>query len=441
MPKWILYSVILLSLGGYYIIGYHTERSDFRQLISLYSALFLCSYIILKNKSQINLNLLIYTSLIFRFCLLFSIPALSDDFYRFLWDGRIQQLQFNPFDYTPRQLLVQSSDTFLVELFPKLNSPDYYSVYPQLCQSIFNLAAWIGQDSLLNNIIVLKSFILLAETGSIFLLLKLLQAYNIDQKQALIYALNPLVIVELSGNIHFEAFMISFFLLAVWLMMNRKVYLSAAALSLAIQAKLLPLIALPLLFSKTGVRKALYYSAICLLMTVVMSLGTINSFERISNIMQSLNLYYGKFEFNGGLYNLFRTIGWHILGYNPIQIVTKILFLMSLTGMIWVYFKSTDLLSGFFLLLSIYLGFSAIVHPWYLCPLIALTPFVNYRFVLIWSALIPLSYFTYSKFPYSENSYLVALEYLSVAYFLIREYSAFRSEPIQHKNPEGLRNS
>lgn len=441
MPKWILYSVLLFSLGGYYLIGYHTERSDFPKLISLYSGLFLCSYIILKNKTHINLNLLLYASLIFRFCLLFSIPVLSDDFYRFLWDGRIQQLHFNPFDYTPRQLLAQSSDTFLIELFPKLNSPDYYSVYPQLCQSIFNLAAWIGQDSLLNNVIVLKLFILLSETGSIFLLLKLLKAYNIDQKLALIYALNPLVIVELSGNIHFEAFMISFFLLAVWLIINRKVYLSAAALSLAIQAKLLPLIALPLLFRKTGARKTIYYSAICLLMTVVMSLGTINSFERISNILQSLNLYYGKFEFNGGLYNLFRSIGWYIQGYNPIDLVTKILFLMSLTGMIWVYFKTSDLLSGFLLVLTIYLGFSAIVHPWYLCPLIALTPFVNYRFTLIWSALIPLSYFAYSKFPYSENGYLIALEYLIVAYFLIRECRAFRSEPIRHKNPEELQNS
>lgn len=441
MPKWILYSILLLSLGGYFLMGYHTERSDFPQLISLYGGLFLGSYILFREKTQINLNLLIYASLIFRFSLLFAIPELSDDFYRFLWDGRIQQLNINPFDYTPRQLLAQNSDTFLIELFPKLNSPDYYSVYPQLCQSVFNLAAWIGQDSLLNNIIVLKSFILMSEAASIVLLLKLLNRYNIDPGQVLIYALNPLVIIELSGNIHFEAFMISFFLLAVWLMINRKVYLSAAALSLAIQAKLLPLIALPLLFRKAGLKKTIYYSAICMLMTAVMSLGTMNSFERISNIQQSLNLYYGKFEFNGGLYNLFRSIGWYIQGYNPIQLVTKVLFLMSLTGMIWVYFKTSDLLSGFFWVLTIYLGFSAIVHPWYLCPLIALTPFVNYRFTLIWSALIPLSYSAYINLPYKENGYLIALEYIIVFYFLIREFRAFKSEPIQHKNPEELQNS
>lgn len=441
MPKWILYSILLLSLGGYFLIGYHTERSDFPQLISLYGGLFLCSYILFKEKAQINLNLLICASLIFRFSLLFAIPELSDDFYRFLWDGRIQQLHINPFDYTPRQLLAQSSDSFLIELFPKLNSPDYYSVYPQLCQSIFNLAAWIGRESLLNNIIVLKSFILISETASIVLLLKLLNRYNIDQRQVLIYALNPLVIIELSGNIHFEAFMISFSLLAIWLLIDRKIHLSAAALSLAIQAKLLPLIALPLLLKKTGLKKTVYYAIICLSMTMVMSLININSFDRISNILQSLNLYYGKFEFNGGLYNLLRTAGWYILGYNPIQIVTKILFIISLTGMIWVYFKTRDIISGFFWVLTIYLGFSAIVHPWYLCPLIALTPFVNYRFILIWSALIPLSYSAYIKLPYNENGYLIALEYIIVFCFLISEYRALRHEPIQHKNPEELRNS
>jgi uncharacterized membrane protein len=63
-----------------------------------------------------------------------------------------------------------------------------------------------------------------------------------------IYALNPLVIIELTGNLHFEAVMIFFTLLSVWLLVTNKWILASLALTLAISAKLLPIIFLPLLF-------------------------------------------------------------------------------------------------------------------------------------------------------------------------------------------------
>lgn len=440
MPKWIFYSLLFLSLGAYILIGYHIDRSDFPLLISVYTGLFLAAYILIKNGHRYNLNLLLSVSVIFRLCLLFSIPALSDDFYRFLWDGRIQQLNFNPFDYTPRQLLYQSSDVFLQQIFPLLNSPDYFSVYPQLCQSIFWLASWVGRDDILVNIIVLKSIILLSEISTILLLKKLLNTLNLDKYLVLIYALNPLVIIELTGNIHFETLMISFFLLTAWLIMKNKTSYSALALSLAIQAKLLPLISFPLLIRKLGLTGTIKYGVLCLIITIVISTGTINSFERISNISKSLNLYYGTFEFNAGIYTLFRSVGWWILGYNPINIVSKILFVLSVAGMTWIYLKNKDLLSGFFWLLTVYLAFSAIVHPWYLCPLIALTPFVKYRFTVLWSALIPLSYITYTTIPYRENILQIAVEYSLVAGFFIYEYRRIKESNLR-KNPEGLRNN
>lgn len=440
MPKWIFYSLLSLSIGAYILIGYHIDRSNFPLLISVYSGLFLVAYILIKNGHRYNLNLLLSVSVIFRLCLLFSIPALSDDFYRFLWDGRIQLLNFNPFDYTPRQLLSQSSDVFLHRIFPLLNSPDYFSVYPQLCQSIFGLASWIGQDDVLVNIIVLKSIILLSEISTILLLKKLLNTLNIDKYLVLIYALNPLVIIELTGNIHFEALMISFFLLAAWLIVKNKTSYSTLALSLAVQAKLLPLISFPLLIRKLGLTGTLKYAVLCLIITIVISMGTINSFERISNISKSLNLYYGTFEFNAGIYTLFRSVGWWILGYNPINLVSKILLVLSVAGMTWIYLKKSDLLSGFFWLLTVYLAFSAIVHPWYLCPLIALTPFVRYRFAVLWSALIPLSYITYITIPYRENIPQIAVEYSLVTGFFIYEYWKMKESNLR-KNPEELRSN
>ena len=132
MPKLTLYSLLILSLAGYILMGYFIERPNFELLITVYCSLFLISFLILNNKEAYPFKVLLFSGLLFRFCLIFSTPALSDDFYRFIWDGRIQQLGFNPFDFTPRQFLNHNSDSFLNQLFPYLNSPDYYSVYPQL---------------------------------------------------------------------------------------------------------------------------------------------------------------------------------------------------------------------------------------------------------------------------------------------------------------------
>jgi len=216
-------------------MGYYIERSNFPILIIVYSSLFLIAYILQKNSRPDHFRILLLSGILFRFCLIFSIPALSDDFYRFVWDGRIQQLGINPFDFTPAEFIKQHADPLLHQIFPNLNSPDYYSVYPQICQSIFKIASAIGGDSLYQTVVILKSAIFLSELGTILLLKKLLSARTNAESLQLIYILNPLVIIELSGNIHFEAFMIFFMLLAVWLINNQRYISSAGALSLAVQ--------------------------------------------------------------------------------------------------------------------------------------------------------------------------------------------------------------
>ena len=416
-----MYSLLILSIAGYVLIGYFIERSNFELLITVYSSLFLLSYLILKNKRHYNFKVLLLSGVLFRFCLIFSTPALSDDFYRFFWDGRIQQLGFNPFDFTPRQFLNQNSDAFLSQLFPYLNSPDYFSVYPQLSQILFNIVSVIGKDSLQTNLIAMKSIILITEIGTLYLLSKLANNRKQDPSHLLIYLLNPLVIIELTGNIHLEAFMIFFFLLAVMLFDKQRFIGSATALSLSIQTKLLPILAVPFLIKKIGIKKTIGYGLICLLITVFISIGSINTSERLAHITESLNLYYGKFEFNGGIYLFFRSIGWTVMGYNPIAILSKLMILFTLAGILIVYLKESDMLSGFFWALIIYLGFAAIIHPWYLTPLVALSMFVKFRFILVWSALIPLSYISYKTLPYSENYWITGVEYLIVMGYLLWE--------------------
>jgi hypothetical protein len=183
----------------------------------------------------------------------------------------------------------------------------------------------------------------------------------------------------------------------------------------------LPILAIPFLIQKIGIKKTIGYGLVCLLITACISIGSIDTSERLAHIAESLNLYYGKFEFNGGIYLFFRSIGWVVLGYNPIAILSKLMIVFTLAGILFVYLKESDMLSGFFWALIIYLGFAAIIHPWYLTPLVALSVFIRFRFILVWSALIPLSYISYKTLPYSENYWITGLEYLIVMGYLLWE--------------------
>ena len=136
------------------------------------------------------------------------VPNLSDDYLRFIWDGRLLAHGYNPYLYLPTQLVhtaLGSSAGLTDSLFQGLNSPRYFTVYPPLNQAFFGLAAWLFPTNLLGTIISLRIPILLADLGSIYLLAKLLRRFGKNPNLSLLYGLNPLVILELTGNLHFEA--------------------------------------------------------------------------------------------------------------------------------------------------------------------------------------------------------------------------------------------
>ena len=233
------------------------------------------------------------------------------------------------------------------------------------------------------------------------------------------------MIIELTGNIHFEAVMI-FFVLLTALLLSRSYFLAAVpTLTLAIQAKLLPLVAIPLLIKRFGLIKAGIFGLFCLLTLWLSSPLLWSGLGKLEHLLSSLSLYYGKFEFNGSLYSVFNAIGWWIAGYNPIWWVSKLMLVLTLTLFALVYYRKPEFLSGFFYLMSVYFLCSAVVHPWYLAILVALSPFVPWRFPLAWSAFIPLTYVTYSTKPYQQNYWLVGIEYAIVFGVLLYELNRY----------------
>ena len=247
----------------------------------------------------------------FRVGLIFCLPNFSDDFYRFVWDGRLLVEGQNPFDFLPGDWMATLDASATAKwqgLYDQMNSRPYYSVYPPVLQSVFWLSAKLTGGDLYWSVAIMKSFVVMAEGLSIWVLVKLLKHWNLPRKQALLYALNPLVIMELTGNLHFEAFMICFLLAAIWLLTNHRVWAAAPVLALSIGSKLLPVLIFPFLIRRMKVKRLTHGRFLAFgALTFVLCLGMfalLLDLENLPHFQESVRHYFQKFEFNGGLYYL-----------------------------------------------------------------------------------------------------------------------------------------
>ncbi len=406
----IIFSTLLIWLG------YFTPRQSFGQLFGLYSALFVLYIFLIKTIK--NAREIIFMGIFFRLLLLFSIPALSDDFYRFVWDGRLFLNGLNPYTILPSKF-IQSTDFQRVisdkSIFQHLNSPHYYTVYPPLNQFIFSISSWLSQGDLFKNILWLRVFILLAEIGT----LMSMSDKPTDASVGL-YAFNPFIILELTGNLHFEALVI-FFLALAYKVVKKNLFLSAFFFACAVSTKMLPLIFIPLIINHLGLKKGLIYTSMVGIFTLLFFAPFIDMML-IEKLFSSVNLYFQKFEFNASIYYLVRAIGFKIYGYNIIGIAGKTMAFLTFSGICFISWKSKNLFLVALGVLTFYFAMATTVHPWYVSTLVAITVFTKFRYPIIWSYLIFLSYATYQTDLYQENLWLVALEYLIVFGVMIDEF-------------------
>ncbi|CAN5912839.1 DUF2029 domain-containing protein [soil metagenome] len=416
---WKVYALVLLSFLSYLSLGYLTTRTEFYQLLGLFGLAFAGYYFLLKSPLPTRQGLGL--SLLFRLVLLFAVPALSDDYFRFVWDGRLVVHGESPFAYLPAHYVETGRLQPLgltAELYQNLNSPHYYSVYPPVCQVVFWLAVLFSPDSILGSVVVMRVILLLAEAGTFILGTRLLPLLGLPSRQVLWYALNPLVIVELSGNLHFEALMIFFLLGALYLLLRHRFWLAALSFGLAVGVKLLPLMLLPFLFGRL---RSGPFVLFCTLVggTVLLLFVPFLSLEIIGNLLSSVDLYFRKFEFNASFYYLARWLGFQFYGYNPIARLGPLLSLIVLFTTLYLAYRHRQapriLLPHHWLLaLTLYLLLSTTVHPWYLTTLVALAMFTPWRYLMVWSGMVVLSYGAYRTADYEENLWLVALEYAVV---------------------------
>ena len=427
---------LLLSGGAYAGLAYATPRADFGQLAGLFGVALLAYAWLLR--SRLPMRWALGTALLFRLLWLPAAPAFSDDVHRFRWDGLLVANGVSPFRFRPDEIIADGARTAipaegprnivlpkLQQLYRLINSPHYYSVYPPVCQAIFGAAARLFPNSATGFAVGLRLVILAAEAGTAWLLLALLPALGAPPERAMRYLLHPLVIVELTGNLHFEGIALCFLLLALWLLSRQRWAVSAVAMGLGVATKLLPLLALPLLVRRLGWRRFASYTALSL-GTVGLLFGPFVSAELLGNISQSLRLYFRNFEFNASIYYLLRPVGYWLTTYNQITVLGPLLALGSgLAGLTLAWREQRPRLATLphmlLLVLTTYYILATTVHPWYLTLLIGLSALSRFRYPLVWGGLAMLSYSAYRTSAYTENLWLVGAEYAGTLLVMVWE--------------------
>ena len=173
--------LVLSSALFYFSFAYDLVRTDYTKLIMLYVALFFFFYKLIQL-TKYNLKFLTWVAFGFRAVFILAIPNLSQDFYRFIWDGRMILEGINPYLFTVESFI--SNGEFPVtqaqELYAGMGelNASHYSNYPPINQLCFVIAGLFAGKSILGSAIVMRLIIIAADFGTLYYGNKLLEKLN-----------------------------------------------------------------------------------------------------------------------------------------------------------------------------------------------------------------------------------------------------------------------
>lgn len=419
-----LYSLIFILFSALFAIGNIIERDQTMMLMLAYFSAFV-AFVGLSKYFNSYFLLLLISGIIFRLIFFFHLPTLSDDVFRFIWDGYLIKSGNSPYVEIPSSLTNLQIFQRQSELLALLNSPEYYSVYPPVLQGIFTIAVfvsdWVALGSWLVSANVIRFIFVIADIGSFFILRSLLAT---RKSMAFWYFLNPLLMIEATGNLHAEGLVVFFILLALLQIRKNKIASAGFGVGMAVATKFLPLIFLPSIALsirwKRGIVLILSATIIAILFTFPMVEPLISGIT-----MQSLSLYFNKFEFNASFYFVLRELGNWMYGYNKIALIGPLLAGLTLILiLVWAVIadkKRISIEQQLMSCLMIYLSLSTTVHPWYIIPLVPLGLIAGFYFPLVWSFVIFATYAGYHKTGYELSLSWILLEYIIVFTYLLYE--------------------
>lgn len=181
---------------------------------------------------------------LFRLSIIFSPPYLSDDIYRYIWDGRVQFAGINPYRYIPAdESLAELRDE---KIYPNINRRDYaHTMYPPVAEGLFLLITRFSES-----VTWMKAAMVGFEAVAIWAIVQLLISFGFARQRVLLYAWHPLAVWEFAGSGHLDALAIAFIALALLARRKQAGTLTGVLLACATCVKLFPVVLFPALFQR-----------------------------------------------------------------------------------------------------------------------------------------------------------------------------------------------
>ena len=322
--------------------------------------------------------------IVFRLLLLATTPTLSDDVYRYVWDGNVSVAGVNPYAHT---LDATDLDRLDIPARRLANNPSLGTPYLPTAQLVFAASALLAPSEPLTLQVVMVAFDLMA-AGIIFSLLRIA---HLPQRRVMLYLWNPLVIVEVAHGAHLDALMVMLALLAVWLTLARppphRAWPAPLILALATLTRPLPLLLLPVLWPRWRRSQRLTYVVIVVgvLVPFAWTAGWGLSGEPTGTGVFGSARVYGAWVFNSGIYHwLARGLGRAgVAGAAGLSQMLVVALLAAVVVTVWARGRRPPASPPpeALRLLAVPLMASAILtptlQPWYLLIVVALLPFIG----------------------------------------------------------------
>jgi hypothetical protein len=329
---------------------------------------------------------------------LLKAPGSDDDVHRYVWDGRVQRLGYNPYILVPRDPALSglhSSET------RTLNHPDVPSPYPPGAQLFFR-----GVTAIHESVFALKVAFVVCELAIVLVLLDVLRSSRQATHWILAYAWNPLLATEVAGSGHVDIVGVLLLLVSVAALWRRWRAVAAVAFGLAVAVKFLPIVLVPLYWRRLRIRDAL-------LAVFIFGLLYLPFVERGRIPTGSLGTYVLSFRFNDPVFALLERV-------SAPQLAAALALLVGFVTAIWMRTKSAAWSSDAFAWpMAASLLCAPVVYPWYLLWLLPFLRSASALPIIIWTvSIIPTYYVWYLRSlgrPWLVPGWVMLLEYGSVA--------------------------
>ncbi|MFL6230524.1 MAG: glycosyltransferase 87 family protein [Pyrinomonadaceae bacterium] len=207
--------------------------------------------------SRTTLLLVVVFAALFRLALLFDAPRLSDDIYRYVWDGRVQAAGVNPYRYVPADPALASLRD--AAIYEHINRRDYApTIYPPVAQMIFFAATRVSEA-----VVWMKCVMVAFEAVALWAISMLLASFNLPRQRVLVAAWHPLAVWEIAGGGHLDAILICFVCLALLARRRGGDTLTGVWLACAALTKFFPIVLAPALYRRWGWRMPAAFLATC----------------------------------------------------------------------------------------------------------------------------------------------------------------------------------